>query len=66
MFVVFFAARIVMNAVVSTLIRGAHVPWLDIVGCIGMIFGTAIILWLCRHWCNFLAGSEVCKWRIDR
>ena len=46
--------------------NGEPLPWSDVAAALGIaIFGTGIV-WVARRWFNFVAGSEVCKWRADR
>jgi hypothetical protein len=65
-FVLILAPTIAIKALVAALLAGGPIPWSDIGGCIGIMAGAVLIAWLMRHWCNFLAGSEICKWPIDR
>jgi hypothetical protein len=38
-------------------------PWKDIPYAIGIGIWATGILWLARRWFNFMAGSDLCKWR---
>ncbi|GAA4711775.1 hypothetical protein H9L13_02685 [Sphingomonas lutea] len=45
---------------------GDPLPWMDIPMAVGIVAWGTAIMWLARRWFNFMAGSEVCRWRRDR
>jgi hypothetical protein len=64
--ILILAPAIAIQILVSALKRGQPVPWREVAGAIAMMPAGTTIVWLMRRWFNFVAGTEIAKWRLDR
>jgi hypothetical protein len=46
--------------------EGKPMQWELVPIAIGMMAFGAALVWLMRHWFNFMLGEELCKWRDSK
>jgi uncharacterized membrane protein YdjX (TVP38/TMEM64 family) len=57
---------IVLINFASAISAGEPLPWIDALAAVAFMLAATAMVWGARHWYNFVAGDEVCKWRTDR